>query len=122
MPTLSNEEFAILTARELVDAMKKLKRSKTLKIKSAHKEKLLELAKIFNKTLQVNKQTTLPEIDYCTPPRVKPTTKSPRVELTLTPVLNTKFNKLNEPTALLQPTSPTTVLQTPITHKKAYTY
>ena len=39
MPTLSNKEVAILTAKELVDAMKKLKKSKTLKIKSAHKEK-----------------------------------------------------------------------------------
>ena len=122
MPTLSNEEFAILTTRDLVDAMKKLKRSKNLKIKSAHIEKLLELAKIFNEALPVDKQTTLPEIDYCTPPRVKPTTKSPRVEPILTPVRNTKLNKLNKPTALLQPTSPTTVLQTPITHKKAYTY
>ena len=39
MPTLTNEEYAILTARELVNILKNLKKRKTLKIKQAHKEK-----------------------------------------------------------------------------------
>ena len=118
MPTLSNEEFAILTARELVDAMKKLKKSKSLKIKSAHKEKLLELAKIFNDALPMDKQSTFPKIDYCTPPRVKSAAQSPRVDSEPTPARTRNFNSLNEPTASLQPTSPTTILQTPITHQR----
>ena len=44
MPTLTNEEYAILTARELVNILKNLKKQKTLKIKQAHKEKLVDLA------------------------------------------------------------------------------
>ena len=108
--------------------MRKLKKSKTLKIKSAHKEKLLELAKIFNEALPMNKQANLPEIDYCTPPRVKPTTKPPRVKPTTEPqrveqqpkpVSNDDFNKLNKPTGSLQPTSPVAVLQAPITHQQS---
>ena len=45
MPTLTNEEYAILTARELVNILKNLKKRKTLKIKQANKEKLVDLAK-----------------------------------------------------------------------------
>ena len=108
MPTLSNEEFAILTARELVETLKNLKKSRTLTIKPAYKEKLIELAKIFNNALPPKEQKILPNIDYCEPPRVKKT-PPPRVN---------HHNKLNQPTQSLQPTNPTTVANTPITHQR----
>ena len=116
MPTLSNEEFAILTARELVETLKNMKKSKTLKIKPAYKEKLIELAKIFNDALPPKEQKSLPEIDYCEPPRVQ-TKPPPRVENTPSPRVNL-HNELNQPTQSYQPTSPTTVLNTPITHQR----
>ena len=95
MLTLSNEEFAILTARELVDAMKKMKESKTLKIKPAYKEKLIELAKRFNDTLTSKDQQTLPDIDHCAPPRVNRNTTPPRVNEPDVPPKMKIFNPLN---------------------------
>ena len=114
MPALSTEEYAILTARELINCLQKLKKNKTLKIKTSDKEKLADLANVFNNALPEKDRVHIPEPDYSTPPRVKGTV-SPRVENIKE---NPKFNLSNQPTMSAQPTSPQTIQQTPITHQQ----
>ena len=66
---------------------------------------------MFNDALPPKDQQELTLLDYTTPPRVKgakkDTTTVPRVE-----------TRINQPTDSIQPTSPQSVLQTPIVHKR----
>ena len=113
MPTMSTEEYAILTARELIDCLRKLKQNKTLKIKSSHKEKLIDLAKVFNDALPEKDRVDIPEPDYSTPPRVNDN-GPPRVNI----VQKTNSRELNQPTMSAQPTCPQALQQTPLTHQR----
>ena len=103
MPTLTNEEYCILAAIELVKSLCSIQKAKLLTIKPAYKEKLSELASIFNGILSKQKQTPIPEIDYTTPPRVKH--QPPRANI-------------NESTPLAEPTNATKVRTTPIIHQQ----
>ena len=92
--------------------IKNLKKRESLRITPTYKEKLVELAKIFNDALPKHKQNTVPEPEYKTPPRVNspPRVKeSPRV---------TKSNPLTHPTNSTQPTRPDIMQQIPFTHKR----
>ena len=108
MPTLLNEEFAILTACELVETLKNLKKSKTMRIKPVYKEKLIKLANILIDALPHKEKQSLPDVAYCAPLRVK--NPPPRVKT---------HNALNQPTRSLQPTRPTTIANTLITHQQS---
>ena len=107
MPTLSNKEYAILTARELVTTLQNMKKNRMLKIKKSHKEKLLDLARIFNDALPENDRQTHPEPDYVTPPRVK-SKEAPIVK---------ENNIFDQPTMSAQPSSPDVLQNNHLTHQ-----
>ena len=70
-PTMTGEEYAILTARDLVLALKNLKKKGIFNLKPTHKEALMKIVSIFNDALPPTHKNNNLENHDTGPPRVK---------------------------------------------------
>ena len=92
MPTVSNKEYAMLTAKDLINALKNIQKMKTFKLKPKHKEIIVTLAKLYNNALPPTQKNKNLDNLFAQPLRVN--AQPPRVKTQLSRV---RTNNISQP-------------------------